>query len=308
MQAMKGMGACCYSHCCLYTAGREGRRYTPEELAAVGLMEFAGSTRNENNGTRAVEHKSSSTPETTAKPLVSVGPGLPAISRRIWERIRANEFVDFMELPPARGKAKPLSQDLDGHILVVQAADLAHTRKVIPDLSTWLQCFALYTAVILKLQPERAVELMAYQSIIAKASVRYKWPSWVMYDASFRQEVAGVSGTSWAKVDPSIYSLCFTGQTLNTENWCQNCQTLDHTPNTCPLRPRKRPWGPATGQAVQPGIKTREVCHRYNRYAGDCKFGRECRYRHICSSCGDPHPASRCKQSRGEKFTGNSQQ
>ena len=265
-------------------------------------MEFSGSTHSSgasSSGAKVVEQKCNTLE--TAKSLVSVGPGLPAISRRTWDRIKANEYVEFMDLPPARGKTKPSSHELEGQILVVQAADLAQSRKIIPDLPTWLQCFALYTAVVLKDQPERATELMAYQSIIAKASLRYKWPSWVMYDMSFRQEMAGVTGTSWAKVEPSIYSLCFTGQALNSDNWCQNCQTLDHTPNTCLLRPRKRPWGASIGHPTHANSRAREVCHRYNRFGGDCKFGRECRYRHICSSCGDPHPASRCKQARGEK-------
>ncbi len=34
-----------------------------------------------------------------------------------------------------------------------------------------------------------------------------------------------------------------------------------------------------------------------NRFAGDCKFGRDCRYKHACSACGDPHPISKYKAS-----------
>ncbi len=117
------------------------------------------------------------------------------------------ERICRVYVPPAQGKAKPLSQELEGQILVLQVTDLTQSRKVIPDLPTWLQSFALYTAVILKDQPERAAELMAYQSIIAKASLRYKWPSWVMYDSIFRQEMAGVTGTPREKLEPSILLL-----------------------------------------------------------------------------------------------------
>ncbi len=39
---------------------------------------------------------------------------------------------DFMQLPPAQGKSQPLNQDVGGHIVVVQAADLASTRKIVP--------------------------------------------------------------------------------------------------------------------------------------------------------------------------------
>ena len=115
----------------------------------------------------------------TAQPLFTIGPGLPALSKRLVEKIRVNEFA---ELPPAKGKSRPLSQAGEGHVVVVQAADLLQSRKIIPDLATWQQCFSLYVAVLTPQQPERIPELMAYQAIIAKTSMKYKWPSWIVYD------------------------------------------------------------------------------------------------------------------------------
>lgn len=81
-------------------------------------------------------------------PLVSMGSGLPALPRKMVERIRANEYVDFSELPPAKGKGRPVPQALEGQVIVVQAADLIHNRKIIPDLGTWCQYFALYVAML----------------------------------------------------------------------------------------------------------------------------------------------------------------
>ena len=111
--------------------------------------------------------------------LVNLVPGLPALPRRLVEKIRANEYVDFAELPPAKGKNRPPSQAGEGQIVVLQAADLAQTRRTIPDLATWLQCFCVYVAVIAERQPERVPELMAYQAIIAKCSIniggRHGW-------------------------------------------------------------------------------------------------------------------------------------
>jgi hypothetical protein len=106
--------------------------------------------------------------------------------------------MDFMEFPPAKGKVRPMTSAADGQILAVQVADLSQTRKVIPDLSTWLQCYALFVAVLAPEQPERMGKLIAYQSIIAKASQKYRWPSWVIYDQSFRQEMA--ARNSWPVV------------------------------------------------------------------------------------------------------------
>ena len=228
-------------------------RHSPEELAALGLVAFAGSQSTPKPAER-VEERGEPSARQTLPTLVQPGPGLAAIPR----------------------KSKPTAQAAEGQIILVQAADLAPTWKLVSDLTTWLQCFALYAAAVNQNQPERMAEMMAYQTIIAKASQRYRWPSWAIYDNTFRQEMAGTTGQSWARVDPSIYSLCFTGQAIG-ESWCGTCQTLDHTPQTCPVRRAKRPWNMAFGGQQSQAVSSKgETCRRFNRNAGDCRFGKEC--------------------------------
>ena len=240
--------------------------------------------------------------QSTVQPqaMVSTGMGLAALPRKLVEKIKANEYIDFTDLPLAKGKARPIPQSLEGQVLVVQAADLLQVRKIIPDLATWLQCLTLYVATLAPSQPSRVPEMMAYQTIIAKASQKYIWPSWVVYDQNFRQEAANNPDQSWTKVEPSIYAQCFTGQAINTANWCIHCQCLDHTANSCPLRPRKRTWSSAFPQLHQEK-SDKPVCIKYNKFNGDCRFGKECRFRHVCSACGDPHPASKCKAEGSSK-------
>ena len=194
-----------------------GRELSAEDLAAAGLLSFAGGGTEARTGAKnPTEGVGVVCKSQTA--LVSAGTGLQALPRKTYDRIRAGEYVDFMDLPPARGgRSRQASQVGEGHLLLVQAVDLASSRRIIPDLATWLQCFALYAAVLAKEQPGRIQELMAYQTAICRAAQKYKWPSWVVYDQTFRQEAAG-SGSSWAKVDPSTFSLCFTGQARNAEN------------------------------------------------------------------------------------------
>lgn len=235
--------------------------------------------------------------------LVQLGCGLAALPKKIVEKIEANEYVDFSDLPPAKGKGRSMSQTFEGQVVVVQAADLLQSRKLIPDLATWLQCFALFTAAVARKKPERIADLMAYSTIVARASQKYRWPSWVIYDQNFRLEVAGNTSQSWAKVDPSIYAQCFTGQAVSPENWCTQCQGLDHTSARCPYRPPKRSWGAAFGQAPAPApprpsqpTANGATCFKYNKYNGDCRYGKQCRFAHICSSCGGPRdPAQRCR-------------
>ena len=65
----------------------------------------------------------------------SVGSGLRTIARKTAEKIWAGEYIDFSDLPPARGKAKFLPSAMEGHIIVMQAADLAPSRKLIPNIA-----------------------------------------------------------------------------------------------------------------------------------------------------------------------------
>lgn len=92
------------------------------------------------------------------QPLVSSGSGIAVLPKKLVAKILANKYIDFAELPPARGKSKTMSQTLDGQIIVVQAADLVQVRKIIPDLATWLQCYSLYVAMLVTHYPMRISE------------------------------------------------------------------------------------------------------------------------------------------------------
>lgn len=253
--------------------------------------------------------------------LISVAAGLPALPKKLVEQIQGGQYIDFCELPPAKGRTRPLPSQDEGHIIVVRAEDLSGTRKMIPDLATWLQCFAVYMAVITNKEPDRTNNLLAYMVTIAKASTKYSWPSWVVYDQNFRQEAADNGLKDWAKVDPSIYTQCFTNAAVSDEKWCKNCQSIDHGSNTCPLQiyqsstgggtsngsglSRKRPNPDQNYQPTKkrpPPHSLPQTCRLYNRFHGDCKFGDLCTYQHKCEICNKHgHPRSRCTDQQKTK-------
>jgi hypothetical protein len=98
------------------------------------------------------------------------------------DNILAGHYIDFTELPPAKGRAKTPSSLLDGQIVLLQASDYLQAKYIIPDLGIWMQCFSLYVAVILTKHPESTTSLLLYQSSIAKLNQKFKWPSWVVYE------------------------------------------------------------------------------------------------------------------------------
>ena len=175
-----------------------------EMLAAMGVQSF--STENATPQVRTTPGRRITQATTKKQQPLLAGPSegrFPALLKKLVGKDLIHQYIEFAELPPGKGKNRQLTQALEGKVLVVQT-------KVIPDLATWSQCFALYVAVLPPHQLGRIAHFMEYQAMIAKTSMKYKWPVWIVYDQNFRQEVAGAT-QSWAKVDPSIYAVCFTG-------------------------------------------------------------------------------------------------
>lgn len=80
--------------------------------------------------------------------MVMLEIGRPALPKKLVDKIEAGEYIDFTELPPARGKSRSILPKVESQVQVVQAMDLLQSCWVIPDLATWLQWFAIYAAVI----------------------------------------------------------------------------------------------------------------------------------------------------------------
>ena len=126
-----------------------------------------------------------------ASDVIIVAPGIPPLKRSLVDQILAGKFIDLGDLPPAKSFSKPLSalaSGLDGNVVLLHATELAQSKKLIPDLASWAQCFAIYAAVFLTAHPQGAPSMMMYMTTIAKLSKKFQWPSWIRYDHDFRQE------------------------------------------------------------------------------------------------------------------------
>ena len=187
------------------------------DLAASGIGETAGDGKDsgdiesESSDRAAIMgnpggQSAADTHTLAAMPMICVVPGLPPLPKKTVKRIRTAQYIEFTELPPAKGKGRSLAQPAEGQIIVLLTVDLVQTRKTI---ATWSQCYTLYVAVLAAYQPGR---LVGYQSLIARMSKKYKWPS---CDQNFRQEAIGNPDQPWAKAEPSLYTQCFIGQELN---------------------------------------------------------------------------------------------
>ncbi len=167
------------------------------------------------------------------------------------------------------------------------------------DLATWLQCFSVYTAVLISKYPERATSLLLYQKNIAYLSQRFRWPSWVVYDNTFWSEAANNSKTDWSQIDYGVHSRSFHNQTLLRDSWCSNCHAVDHLRTDCPYAktgdpPKKRPAAPyPTNPKRHNTDPNTAICVNFNRMT--CRYGVRCNYRHACLRCQGPHRETMCK-------------
>ena len=93
--------------------------------------------------------------------------------------------------------------------VAVQKSHSAGRQRVL-DIRVWVQCFACYTGVATANQPERIPDLLAYLIQIVKASLNFDGPAWATYDEIFHKQAAATGDTQWSRLNPSLFSMCFT--------------------------------------------------------------------------------------------------
>ena len=114
-----------------------------------------------------------------------------------------------------------------------QAAGISRRKRPVTELKAWLQCFAIYVAVISGRHPEPVPELMLYMAIV-RALEDYTGLAWVCYDAAYRRQAAANGNRTWSRINPSLFSLCFTGK-AQMANRCDLCLVASHRTRECAL-------------------------------------------------------------------------
>ena len=236
---------------------------------------------------------------------VYVGEVLPPVPRKLAERIRAWEFIDMGELLPEFWAPRPDEKEGD-------QASSARRKRPVTELKMWLQCFAIYVAVISGKHPEVVPELMSYMVSIIRASEDYTGLAWVRYDAAYRRQAAANGNKLWSRINPSLFSLCFTGKAQTTSR-CDLCLAASHGTRECALASEADPDLPSRLKAVESAMAvfahTGPVQPPERRLSGSQRRGQDdisrvwnerrcyfkrCRFRHVCASCMGNHPVVEC--------------
>ena len=249
------MDICIFS---LFAGSGLGVMPTPEEVAGLQLplaevltgMSEAGATGSVGNDGASAKPAGESSKGGVAAledtlPFI-LSEGLPPIPAKLTAKIRRGEFVDMAEL---------LRDNLEAHRRgslqdVSSGESSKRSRREIPDVLSWVQCFGTYIVVVTSKHPEKLRQLLAYQTLIVRESRRCGGKGWLAYDAMFRQQVAGNDQADWSKLNSSLYAVSFLAQASGARS-CTLCMEADHAEEECVLAPSKREPRPCFGQASQ---------------------------------------------------------
>ena len=92
---------------------------------------------------------------------VWVGDGLPSVPKKLHEQMVRWEFVDFSELRPVGALEKLNEEHETQNYIIGPGFRVAKAKnKPVDDIMTWLQCFAVYVAVMSKDHPEVVPDMM----------------------------------------------------------------------------------------------------------------------------------------------------
>ena len=115
--------------------------------------------------------------------------GLPPVPAKLVRKIVRGEFVDMAELLRDNLEA----DRRDAGTLSSEGGGVRRTgsRREVPDLLSWVQCFGVYIGVVASRQPEKVKQLLAYQTLIIREARRLGGRGWL---PGIRLDVQATSG------------------------------------------------------------------------------------------------------------------
>ena len=148
-------------------------------------------------------------------------------------------------------------------------------------LTSWLEAWNRFMGVMVATKPNKALELIKYQTLITTAFQDYSPEACIQYDRRFRQLAARNKALVWDKYKEDLFVWCFSPKPASAGSFRAYKPTILSR------------LGPAPGSVTHTTAGS-EICIRYNLPRGCTMEG--CRYKHVCSrrGCEGDHPATRC--------------
>ena len=168
-------------------------------------------------------------------------------------------------------------------------------KKHISSIQEWVICFNTFSTIILMHEPECTADLLAYCSIIIKASLDYDDTPWLDYDTHFHRQAATKPNEPWTHLDAALWTIyCTRAKAKNTHAEDDSSHKRVEAGGKS-ARSTDKPWAnPYT---------TIPICRKWNSLDG-CNL-QFCRYQHFCSKCNSTlHKAINCQTSQQRQVGG----
>ena len=166
-----------------------------------------------------------------------------------------------------------------------------------------------YIAVIAMKDASRVQDLLAYASLIVKASNDYEGTPWLLYDSHFRSHAAAKPVGGWCVVYPHLWTQYFNqaqakcNSPAKSENGTGKILGTEQRESTGQQNPSKNPSSiqgasRVPNQRFQPYPKNPPICRRWN--STGCREA-SCSFRYICIECHGNHREVHCPLTRGRQ-------
>lgn len=192
------------------------------------------------------------------------------------------------------------------------------TIKRVKNIFEWTTAFTRYMSIYLQQSPMKCLEMLKYLDNVRMAAEKFKGYGWREYDEQFRMELAKYPTKNWGELDYTLWLQCvmnpYQGESLAQSNdQAANYQGHYQGRNTPFHRgrggyPRQRGAGRGRGRGQgynqfhpqnqyqgnqNASTQSRYFCKDFNNNE-NCSRGTTCKFPHICSNCGLPHPSNKC--------------
>jgi len=124
---------------------------------------------------------------------------LPPVPARLVQRIQDGLFIEMGELS---------SDHLDSPDHFASERSTRSRRKV-PEVSSIIECFSVFIAVVHRSQPDCTPDLLGYQNLIMQTSMLGQEGHWILYDKRFYLKASALRLQHWSTIDIIVWHLAF---------------------------------------------------------------------------------------------------
>ena len=150
-------------------------------------------------------------------------------------KVQSLQYVDLKEFLPDNVALHQRLESLGSAAFLATASQARPNLCEVPNLLSWVSCFATYTAVLTEVRPDLIKSRLAYLALIVAEARKHGGDGWRAYDSVFRQNVAHDPTADWFRLDASLH--VFLAQRSDSGSFCQLCAATDHTHKDCAIRP-----------------------------------------------------------------------